>query len=227
MSLSLNDACPAIGVFEQAKRTYILTNGCQKVVYRFAKSFAPYQCRIRADCGEGSLAIQSWKIVPDVAAVVNGLMQWTGGGGRPSWLRGLSSGPAASPKYTFDHAVGVESFVMPQVVDPGQKITIFCKTRMLAFSMHDFSQCYFFVHLLNRDGEQVYAGGFSLAEAVAASGAGLHVVCDEPTGLAPGDYAVEIGIWNPRTGLRLSPSASSLDRGSRRNTVRAGAVRVE
>jgi hypothetical protein len=214
------------GVMTQAEQTIQLVKGHNVIKYVFSKKFAPYQCSIVMHCTEGTVRVGSWTLRPEV----------------PPSLKLRRAGrdqPASSKNYAEPREGGDEDIVfgdalrmtrmsVPEELGVTDVLSLDCGMELTKYPFRDYGEYFVFIHLLDADGGQVFASGFPVARAVINDEQGSLIELGRLKGVVPGDYRLEMGVWNGRTRKRLNVSgASASDKNQSKSKIRIGKVRLK
>ncbi len=214
INLKLDDLnrCTELTVFEESSQ---LREGLNIVTARFDKAFAPYEGQLELKCKKGRCRLESWSLVPDTAKIRADLQAWGSGGRVPSWLgRGDVEGrtpPAwAGVPLRFGDNVRLTRLVFPSTIRNGEKVLIACAIECEKFDLPDFEDQVVFIHLLNKAGHTVHQFHFQLWQAIALGRLNKPIICDAPTSVPPGQYKLELGVYDARTEQRISIQGEGL-----------------
>jgi hypothetical protein len=231
VSLHIDDML-GVDSLVQAKQVFDVKKDAQTLRYVFEKSFAPYQSRIVVTCLQGECTVGKWRLKPSVSKVVDDLVLWQEGGGRPSWLTRYPSSPvdivdATGKGITFDGRIDLQHYRFPEVITPGERLSVQCGLVLASFPFRCLADYFVFFHLIDDSGEQVYADGVSVSSAIANQEPGYEMPCKIVPNLEPGQYRVEMGIWHPRTRKILPAAADAGILSEDGEKVCIGTTRVE
>ncbi len=207
----------------------VLEPGWQDVVFPFAKPFAPHQCRLVLHCRKGAFRFDAWEMRPDAVRIRTELSAWSSGGARPTWLRRFPEkapfdGVRAEAGIRFDDSYVVRECVLPESARCGEELFIRCGVEATRYPARDFDRLHIFVHLVDASGNQAWAGGCPLANAVMSHDSGVPLSLGWLPALAPGKYDVHLGIWNRVTFKRLRVQAEGRTRRERDKRIRIGSI---
>jgi hypothetical protein len=204
--------------------------GLRELRVPFSKPFAPYECRIGLACRKGRCRLVSWCLRPDVSAILTDWAQWGDTDRAPGWAGGKREprpSPFSADAVRFGRHLTLRSFALERVVKPDQVLMSRCALSLDRFPMPKFGEYHVFVHLLDGEGRQVFAGGFPVGSAVEALGSGHTIFCGRLPDLPPGRYEAYLGVWNGRTRHVLPVQGVGLTRKERRKRrVRVATVTV-
>lgn len=199
----------------------LLTNGLNIVTSRFTKAFAPYECQLEAVNLMGRERLEAWTLAPDTPTMRADLQAWISTGQRPAWCgRGLS--PLPPPPgwngipVTFDHSIRLTRLVFPETLRNGTPVPLACDFELLTHGLANFQDYVFFIHLLDKEGHTVRQFHAQLWQAMALGSLNRPLLCEAPTGLRPGLYGLEMGLYNARTEQRLTIQGEGLSSRERR-----------
>lgn len=190
------------------QESHTLTEGLNVVTTRFSKAFAPYEVQIQLNCSEGRCRLESWSLVPDTGLIRADLESWMQGGAQPEWAKrssGVILGELSpqDPPLTFGDRIRLTHLMFPATISNGQPVPVFCKFELTAPPFDNFQDYVVFFHLLNDAGHTVHQFHIALWEAVALGSLGRPAHCAAPSGIAPGRYRLEVGLYNARTFKRV------------------------
>ncbi len=212
-----------------------LEPGPHEVRFQVAKAFAPYDGRLVLRALDGEALLRRWSAAPATATMLEALGQAHEPGPPPSWRRRWPESPDRAPdgwptrNARFGRGLVLEAFRMPSVVSrSGDGMEIHCAMGLEPGAMDRLEEHHVFLHLRDGDGEQVWVEGFPLPFALVSAASGLPAARLDPPDLPPGEYTLEIGVWNVRTTLRLPVRADDRSRQERRHRrLEVGRLRVE
>ena len=184
--------------------------GNTDLTLQFHKPFAPYEIAIKIESEGGEVHPLRCTLKPDAAALFSDLKGWEDEGNRPVWLEKASASNVlgqAAPSLThiaFERNLIIRDIKLPETVKSGAWVVGVMSLDLLDREFGNIWEYHFFLHLYDKIGNQVHANGCQLTYALAASAQGQCFTFDKPIELPTGDYQVRLGVWNGRTGERLT-----------------------
>ncbi len=192
----------------------VITRGLQTVRVPFAKTFAPYEFRIRLICLAGTISLQSWRLTPDTARMLADFKAWKADGRKPLWLNRFPAnyGVPVPDRYTgimFGESFKLTHFVFPEKIDGNESARFYCGLNMNGLSVPDMDKNQLFVHLVDEQGNQVHVASCSVSDGMIGAETLVPLSCSGVSNLTAGKYQVKIGMWDTITGARLPISGKT------------------
>jgi hypothetical protein len=219
VALKLDDfrKCWELTSFET---THHLEAGYQVVTTRFTKAFAPYECQLELKAISGRCHLQSWAIRPDVARIQQELQHWAEGGNRPSWVSQGKGTNAPAPAWdkapiTFGGNIQLSRLTVPAVISKREQVEITCEMAFDRFGLVRLEDYVFFIHLLNEKGHTVHTFTFPLWQTFSLGPLNIPFRFEPPAKLAPGTFALELGVQNAVIDKRLAIEGAQLSKRER------------
>ncbi|MFC1498673.1 ArnT family glycosyltransferase [Verrucomicrobiota bacterium] len=213
-----------------------LSAECKVMKFRFSKTFAPYQCRIKLKAVSGHAKLRSWRLMPDASAILDDLERWKDREEAPEWAKravtrsqesGARSQELENRKIVFGKSIELGEVKLSEQL-AGEAWELCCGMKLKEFSLRNFDVYQVFVHLRDNNGKQVHSDGFPLWKAFISSEFRMPVVLKKLPDTLSGIYDVEVGVWNVRTRKRLSVSGDNLSsREKRKRLVNIGKVMIK
>ena len=214
VTLKLDDLnrCHELTAFEES---FPLRAGLNVVTSRFSKAFAPYEGQLELTCLKGRCRLISWMLIPDTARIRADLESWSHGGSIPAWLgrgAGTNSAPPewAGPPLTFDDNIRLTRLVFPPYISQKEHVPIACAMAFNLGGLAHFLDYVVFIHMLDKEGHTVHQFHFQLWKAMALGDLNKPILCEAPASVPPGEYRLEVGLYNARTEQRVSIQGDGL-----------------
>jgi len=215
IALKLDDfhSCQELTPFEA---THHLEAGYQVLTSRFTKAFAPYEVQLELKVLRGRCRLLNWSIRPDVAQIQNDLQNWAKGGNRPVWLspgKGIQA-PAwdKAPIFFGNRMIRLSRLTLPTAISKRENVLITCEMAFERFGFPHLDDDVFFIHMLNAQGHTVHTFNFPLWQTFALGALNIPFRFEPPTQLPPGEYDLELGVYNTRIEKRLPIEGESLSK---------------
>lgn len=207
LRLRLDDyaKCDELAPFQS---DYSLGYGTQVITARFTKAFAPFETQLELKVITGSCRLVSWSIRPDVDQIRQDLEDMQKGAPPPVWLSTGKRPPDPKSVWekapiTFGDGLRLTRLSVPATLSKGEDVFIPCEMVFDEFGLPHFEDYVFFIHLLNAQGRTVHTFNFPLWQTFALGRLNIPFRFDPPDQLPPGQYGLELGVYNARIGKRL------------------------
>jgi hypothetical protein len=213
-------------------QTSLLARGTHALAFPFTKPFVPYACRGELLVATGAVRVCSWLVKPDAEVLLPALQQWAAGGPAPEWLRDYGDAdPAARwsppPPVRFGGRLALRRVSLPAEVAAGMPLTLCLGLTREGPAWRRIAEYAVFLHLMDRDGSQVLALRLDLSRALTGARLTVPLRVRDSEAVPEGEYDVYVGVYHPRTEVRLPVAGDSLSAFERRTRrVRLGRIRV-
>jgi hypothetical protein len=185
-----------------------VTAGVQVLTVPFVKPPAPYEVDLALSAAQGDAELLEWRLRPDAERLLGDFAAFAREGAVPEWFEAGPATPVAPETIADGLAFGgrlrLRSFRFPAEVSPGVVIQHGLRFELLD-ARTDVDRLAVFVHVVDAGRRTVAAFDYPLS--LAAFGdeplAPLEDVL--PADLPPGDYGLEVGVYEPTLGERLRP----------------------
>jgi hypothetical protein len=219
VALKLDDfhKCQELTPFET---THHLEFGYQVVTSHFTKAFAPYEAQLEIKALSGQCQLLNWRLIPDVTQIQKDLKNWIEGANRPIWLSQGQGTNAPAPAWdkapiTFDGKIHLSRLIIPATVSKRETVLINCEMGIDNFRTPHLDDIVFFIHLLNDQGHTVHTFNFPLWQTFALGSLNIPFRFQPPTQLPPGEYELQLGMYNARIEKRLAIEGEGLSKRER------------
>jgi hypothetical protein len=188
--------------------TNTLTAGCQVMLMRFSKAFAPCEVQLEMKALSGRCRLERWTLRPDVEKIRRDLLDWTAGGVAPAWLAPVkgarqSETGRGAPAIQFGDSLRVVRLAVPAVISRHEPVLIDCELELDRPSLPHLLDYMMFIHLLDAQGHTVYTFNFLIWQTLSLGSLHVPFCFEPPADLPAGEYGLEIGAFNLRTLKRL------------------------
>lgn len=207
LTLKLDDyhKCDALAPYQGH---YRLGYGPQVITARFTKAFAPFETQLELKVVTGRCRLVRWSIRPDVDQIRQDLENLRKGAATPSWLSTGKRPPDPESAWdkapiTFGDGLRLTRLSVPATLSTGKDVIIPCELSFEKFGLAHFEDYVFFIHLLDNQGHTVHTFNFPLWQTFALGSLNIPFHFDPPAQLPPGQYGLELGLYNARIGKRL------------------------
>ena len=192
------------------RKQFTLTPGTQTIRYELSKAFAPYEVNIDVSSSQESALCEiiDWKLYPDTEKILDALEEKI----PPTWLARFP--PHTSCDETqidgvpFEDAIVLKSFSFPTALAAGQPFKYGFRFDILNYRLRNFDELVLYVHLDNADRKTVATFDMPLRLACFGQDPMIAFLTQIPADLAPGEYALTVGIYNARTEINLKLAIS-------------------
>jgi len=208
-----------------------LIPGLQRIEWRFAKRFAPYDGRLTVTAVAGACRVRGWTLAPDAEALYEDLRAMAAGGPPPFWCRRFDLPTAPPPRelpvrarFGAGGPIEIESLALPETLTPGRPFAAAARVRLrgpVRWAEHAL-----YVRLVDAAGRTVWSFRPRIARGAYGETPAAPDQFTPPEDAPPGVYGVYVRLFNERTFLRQPLYSAAPGARVERQWVRAGEVRI-
>lgn len=174
----------------------------------FQKAFSPTVVALQINSATGSCRIGRWELKPAVRPLVEAVNRLAREEEPLSWLQPRPVGarpvePGSLAGVVFGRGLELLDVQVPAVLEAGP-VPVWCSLRVHQFPLRNFGELFVFIHVVSvADGELCAVMDFPAWKAALCETFAYPISCRLPESLPAGDYELWMGMYNPRTNVRL------------------------